>query len=272
MAVTEAAEGRALAVSSDPASPFAGGAVGEVLAVELKDLVFSFRGSPRVLDSFSMTVPAGRLVMVLGASGSGKTTLLKLIKGLLLPRSGEVRLFGSPVRRRGTRGRLSPDIAYIPQQLGLVRSRTTLENALMGALGRVPSWRGLLGLFPAATVRDARQALDTLGIGHKSAERVRSLSGGERQRVAIARALVQRPRILLADEFISQLDPATTMEIMQLVRGVANSGVTVVMTTHELDVVERFAEWVVVLRDGTKLLDCPASEVRTSELAAMMKP
>ncbi len=240
--------------------------------VEVEDLVFGFRGRPPVLDSFSLTVPAGRLVMVLGASGSGKTTLLKLMKGLLSPRSGEVRLFGKRLPDRGARGRLTADVAYIPQQLGLVRSRGVLDNTLAGALGRVPTWRGLTGLFPRETLRDARQTLDSLGIGLKCDERVRSLSGGERQRVAIARALVQHPRLLLADEFVSQLDPATTIDMMKLVRDIANSGVTVVMTTHELDVVERFAEWVVVLGDGKKRLDLPVAEVRGSDLAAMMRP
>jgi phosphonate transport system ATP-binding protein len=210
--------------------------------------------------------------MVLGGSGSGKTTLLKLIKRLLVPQGGQVHLLGLPQVRIHARARLDPRVAYIPQQLGLVRSRTVLDNVLTGALGSIAGWRGLLGIYPSDVVRRAHDLLDTLGIGHKAGDKVRTLSGGERQRVAIARALLQQPHIILADEFVSQLDPATTTDIMHLVQAISRGGVTVFMTTHELDLVERFAETVIVLRDGDKVLDSPATEVAATELAALMKP
>jgi phosphonate transport system ATP-binding protein len=239
--------------------------------VEVRDLSFGYRRKQAVLRGVSLGIPAGRLTMVLGASGSGKTTLLKLVKGLARPDEGEVCVLGAPLRFRGPRGRLDGRVAYIPQQLGLVRSRSVLDNTLAGALASVPAWRGLTGMFPRDVVEQARQTLDALGVGHKANDKVRMLSGGERQRVAIARALVQSPQVLLADEFVSQLDPVTTAEIMTLVQGVAASGVTVLMTTHELDLIARFAEWVIVLRNGEKVLDCAPGAVTAEQLAAVMR-
>ncbi len=240
---------------------------GGAAALEVHDASFAYRTGRRVLRGVSLDVLPGEITMVLGMSGSGKTTLLKLCKGLLAPQHGEVRVLGESVRAGGRRGRLDPRVAYIPQQLGLVRSLTALENTLVGALGRVGVVPSLAGLFPAADVRRARELLERLGIGHKLDEQVFALSGGERQRVAIARSLMQGPRVLLADELISDLDPVTSANIMRIVRSVAEDGVAIVMTTHEMDVVREHAEHVVVLRDGEKALDVRA-RLEPSEIAA----
>ncbi len=241
-------------------------------AVRLRDVWFGYRKREPVLRSISLDVGEGELLMVLGASGSGKSTLLKLVKGLLAPQRGELMLFGSPLQARQVRDQLDPATAYIPQQLGLIRSRTVLENVLLGALSRTASWRALLGVFPRETVALARDTIGALGLAHKTNEKVRSLSGGERQRVAIARALVQKPRVLIADELVSQLDPATTAGIMELIRQVAATGVTVLMTTHELHVVTGFADELVVLRGGAKVLQSAAQGLTPAELERLMKP
>lgn len=193
--------------------------------------------------------------MILGMSGSGKTTLLKLCKGLLAPTSGTVRVLGEPVGAAPGRGRLDPRVAYIPQQLGLIRTMTVIENVLIGALSRVAGPASVAGWLPDAERSKARLLLGRLGIEAKAEEKVFALSGGERQRVAIARALMQDPQVLLADEFISDLDPVTTETIMDVVNEIARSGVTVVMTTHEMEVVRDHAGHVVVLRDGAKVMD-----------------
>jgi phosphonate transport system ATP-binding protein len=239
-------------------------------AVEARDLWFAYvRGRP-VLRGVSLAVPAGRITMVLGASGSGKTTLLRLVKGLLRPQQGVIRVLGAPVRRPARGGRLDARVAYIPQQLGLVRSDTVLANTLTGAIRRAGAWRSLLRWFPSPLVDEAQATLTRLGIGHKATEPVRSLSGGERQRVAIARALMQRPRMLVADEFVSQLDAVTTAAILDIVRDIARGGVTVLMTAHDLDLVARYADRVVVLRAGEKVLDVPAAATDVGHLERVM--
>lgn len=224
------------------------------VALSVHDAWLSYVPGREVLRGVSLEADAGAVTMVLGMSGSGKTTLLKLCKGLLSPQRGEVRVLGGPVIG-AQRGRLDPRVAYIPQQLGLVRTLTALDNAVTGALSRVGTIPSVLKLMPEKEVRQARELLARLGIGHKADERVYALSGGERQRVAIARALMQQPRVVLADEFISDLDPLTSAEIMAIVRDVVASGVAVVMTTHEMDVVRGHADHVIVLRDGEKVLD-----------------
>ena len=225
------------------------------VALSVHDAWLSYVPGRPVLRGVSLDADAGAVTMVLGRSGSGKTTLLKLCKGLLSPQRGEARVLGEPVVSAQHRGRLDRRVAYIPQQLGLVRTLTALDNTVTGALSRIGTVPSLLKLMPENEVGQARELIARLGIGHKADEKVYALSGGERQRVAIARALMQQPRVVLADEFISDLDPLTSGEIMAIVRDIVASGVAVVMTTHEMDVVRGHADHVIVLRDGEKVLD-----------------
>lgn len=225
------------------------------VALSVHDAWLSYVPGRPVLRGVSLDADAGAVTMVMGMSGSGKTTLLKLCKGLLSPQRGEARVLGEPVASAQHRGRLDRRVAYIPQQLGLVRTLTALDNTVTGALSRIGRVPSLLKLMPENEVGQARELMARLGIGHKADEKVYALSGGERQRVAIARALMQQPRVVLADEFISDLDPLTAGEIMAIVRDIVASGVAVVMTTHEMDVVRGHADHVIVLRDGEKVLD-----------------
>ena len=237
----------------------------------MRDLWFGYADGRPVLKGIDFAAEAGRITMVLGASGSGKTTLLKLVKGLLRPSRGTISVLGDPPGAASRGGKLNPRVAYIPQQLGLVRGLTALDNALTGALGHVGTVPSLLKQFPRGYVEQARETLAALGIGDKADEKVYCLSGGQRQRVAIARALMQQPRLILADEFISQLDPVTSIEMMEIMRGIAERGVTLVMTTHEMGIVDRYAARVVLLRGGEKILDCPAREALPEELGVLMK-
>jgi phosphonate transport system ATP-binding protein len=239
-------------------------------ALEAADLWFSYRKERPVLRGVSLTAEAGEITMILGVSGSGKTTLLKLCKGLLGPRRGTVRVRGEPVIA-ARRSRLDPRVAYIPQHLGLVRNLGVLDNVLTGALGRVPQLPSLLRRLPLAELRRARELLERLGIGHKADDKVYALSGGERQRVAIARALMQEPRLLLADEFVSQLDVLTRSDILTIVRGIADAGVAVVVATHEMELVDRHADAVIVLRDGEKVLDRRGQAEGTADIALALR-
>jgi phosphonate transport system ATP-binding protein len=255
-----------------PAGPIGQNAASNVLrpALETQDLWFSYHPSRPVLKGLSISASRGEVTMILGLSGGGKTTLLKLAKGLLSPQSGSIQVMGN--RPRATRrGRLDHRTAYIPQQLGLVRNSTALENALTGALWRTGAVASLLKLFPREVTQHARHMLASLGIGHKADEKVLALSGGERQRVAIARALMQQPELILADEFVSQLDPVTSSEIMEIMRETARRGVALVMTTHQLEIVSRYADRVMLLREGEKVADLKGAEVDIEELRRMMK-
>ncbi|MBI4233251.1 MAG: ATP-binding cassette domain-containing protein [Chloroflexi bacterium] len=243
-------------------------------AIEAQDVWFSYNRSQPVLKGVSLQVEPGILCMILGPSGSGKTTLLKALKGLVRPQRGSIMVLGAEVTGglRGKVGReLGRRVAYIPQTLGLVRNLTVLQNALVGALGRTSTLASLVRVFPTEYVLQAREVLQTLGLGHKLDEKGYHLSGGERQRVAIARALMQNPRVILADEFVSQLDTPRALEIMDIVRGIARQGVTLVITTHELELVARYGDKAVFLSDGEKVHEGSASAVNLETLMRWMK-
>lgn len=226
-----------------------------------------------MLRGVSLKISEGAICMILGPSGSGKTTFLKAVKGLLRPQKGSISIFGLEVSARlngRLRGGLGHRVAYIPQNLGLVRGMTVLENALTGALGRTGTFPSLVKAFSLEDVLEAKGLLDTLGIGPKTEEKVYNLSGGERQRVAIARALMQRPQLVLADEFVSQLDPVTSREMMGMVLDIVKGGVTFLITCHEMDLVSRYGDMAVFLRDGQKVYECLGREVDADSISRFM--
>ena len=228
------------------------------LAVSVRDLWFAYSGERWVLRDVSMDVPRGAFQAIVGPSGSGKTTLLKLMAGFLTATRGELTVLGE-TSRHGPSHALRRRLGYIPQQLGLVRGMSAIDNVLMGALGRVGSLRSLSGFMPSAEREAAQGWLERLGIGDKVDERVFRLSGGQRQRVAIARTLLQQPAIVFADEFVSDLDQANAVDILQLVKGIGSEqGITFIFTLHEAGLVERFADGVVTVQDGAIVTAVPA--------------
>ena len=219
-------------------------------ALHAERVWFSFRNHDWVLKDVSLAIPAGKHTVIMGPSGIGKTTLLRVLAGLLKPNQGQVRVFGQPTEELKSR-ELSTLVGYIPQQLGLVRNLSALENVMMGALGRLADSRALLGLFPRDEIEKARAALEMMGIGHKSSEQVFRLSGGERQRVAIARTLLQHPRIVVADEFASDLDLALASEILTRIRRAAEQEqITFIMSMHRMGLARQFGDAVLALKNG----------------------
>jgi phosphonate transport system ATP-binding protein len=203
-----------------------------------------------VLKDLSLDVAQGAFLTILGPTGSGKTTLLKLLAGFLRAQRGTVELLGESTSG-GVPLRLRQRVGYIPQQLGLVRGTTAMENVLTGTLGRRRGLGPFLGFFPREELEAAYEWLERLGIADKARERVFRLSGGERQRVAIARTLVQRPDIVLADELVSDLDLPRALEILYLLRDIgAGQGITFVLNMHELPLVQALGSAGVLLRDG----------------------
>lgn len=201
----------------------------------------------------SLEVPVRAFWAVMGPSGSGKTTLLKVLAGILRPQKGEVSVLGySPQSlRKGAAPWLRNRVGYIPQQLGLVRSLTALENVLLGSLGRQSGLGSLLGFFPTEEIDRARELLALLGIEHKATEKAFRLSGGERQRVAIARTLLQQPSILLADEFVADLDLPRATQVLEAMKDLGKrEGITFVMNLHEVQLVQAFADHAILLKEG----------------------
>ncbi len=228
-----------------------------------EEVWYFYRPGQWVLKGISLQVPIDGFLTILGPSGSGKTTLVKVMAGLLTPQKGSVELLGQPLSN-GFRPPqdLRQKIGYIPQQLGLVRGMTALENVLLGALARIPGPLPLLGIFPKDKITQACEYLDFLGIADKANEKVFRLSGGERQRVAIARTLLQKPRIIFADEFVSDLDLPRAEAVLVAMRALCQrEGVAFVINLHEIPLVHEIGDQVVILKAGSIVYRGQAKEL-----------
>lgn len=215
-------------------------------ALRLQDIGHAYPGKARMLSDVSLSVPEGRITVVMGANGSGKTTLLRIAAGLTVPQAGTASVAdGTPAHLAMRRGR----IGYIPQQLGLVRSASVLDNALLGGLHRSGAG-SLLGLHRAPIRERALAALELVGMLDRADQPARTLSGGERQRVAIARTLVQEPGIVIADELIASLDEVHARDVMLICRRLRERGVAMLLALHHVDVALEFADEVFFLVSG----------------------
>jgi putative ABC transport system ATP-binding protein len=221
--------------------------VAPVLA--LRDVVKEYPGGVRALAGVTVSIEAGERVAVVGASGSGKTTMLTVLGTLERPSSGSVSVAGTDVAG-ATEGQLAGlrahRIGFVFQDFHLQDPLTALDNVATGLL-----YTGA----PARQRREAaRAALEHVGLGDRLAHRPPMLSGGERQRVAIARALVKRPLIVLADEPTGNLDSRAGEEVVQLLKGPASEGATLVLITHDQQIAAGFARRL-VMRDGEIVAD-----------------
>ncbi len=235
--------------------------------IELLGVTKRYPNGVEALRNVTVRVYRGEFLAIIGLSGSGKSTLLRCINRLVEPTEGRIyfegedvtHLQGEALRRHRQR------IGMVFQQFNLIERRSVLENVLVGALGRVPVWRSLLGNFSAELVQEALHNLEIVGLAEKAAEPVRALSGGQKQRVAIARALMQRPRVLLADEPVASLDPATAHSVLRYLEQLNREhGLTIVCSLHFLSLVRRYASRVVALRAGELVFEGAAEEI-TSE-------
>lgn len=215
-------------------------------------------GGKQVLFNMGLAVQPGEMVALIGASGSGKSTLLRHLSGLACgdaKGASSIEVLGRPLQADGNLSRqvrrLRADIGYIFQQFNLVGRLSVLRNVLLGCLGRMPRWRGSLGLFTPEEKELAMAALERVGLAEYAHRRASTLSGGQQQRVAIARALAQRAEIILADEPIASLDPESARKVMEILADInEKDGKTVLVTLHQVDYAVRYCERVVALKSG----------------------
>jgi iron complex transport system ATP-binding protein len=212
------------------------------------------------LRNVSLEVGYGTIVGLLGPNGSGKTTLLRILAGILTPASGRVALGGQPLALMSRR-ELARLVAIVPQETHATFDYSVMEIVLMG---RYPHL-GPFELEGAADLAIARNALVATGMAQFEARRFATLSGGEKQRVVIAAALAQASDMLLLDEPTAALDLHYQLEIIGLLRRLNTEGrTTMMLSTHDLNLVASVCEHIVLLKEGQVIAQGPTSETLTA--------
>lgn len=221
--------------------------------LSIKNLVKTYPNGVQALKGVSFDVQKGEFLVVIGLSGSGKSTLLRCINRLHDPSSGEIifnnkniaRVQGAEIKSLRTK------IGMIFQHFNLIPRYTVLSNVLAGRLGQIGVLKSLLGIYSDEDKVSAMKYLKLVGIGEKAKIRADQLSGGQQQRVAIARALTQNPSVLLADEPVASLDPATCHTVMDYLKKVNTElGITIICNLHFLSLVRQYATRVIALKGG----------------------
>lgn len=214
------------------------------------DLSVGYDRDDVLLSGIDLSLKPGEIVAINGASGIGKTTLLRTFAGLLNPLEGRISIFGEEKAKRG-------EIGYIPQRLGLIRHASVHHNVMLGAkAGHTSAW------FPFSRVCkiNTLEAIESVGLTHKLRTPIRKLSGGQQRRVAVARTLAQKPRLILADEFLAELDEETLNMVMQKVLDyVKENNAIMILVEHDFERAMQMADRLFTAV-GDKLIEIGASE------------
>ncbi len=232
--------------------------------LEVQHLTKIYEDGTLALDDVSFTVEDGEFLVIIGLSGSGKSTLLRCINRLVEPTSGRVIWDGVDVTAASQEElrKIRRQIGMIFQQFNLVKRSSVLTNVLSGRLGYVNPWLSLAHQFPKAERQRAMRNLELVGIADKARSRADELSGGQQQRVGIARALMQEPRLMLADEPVASLDPATSHSVLKYIEQLNQErGVTVLCSLHFLSLARRYGTRIIALKAGHIVFEGSPAEI-----------
>lgn len=212
--------------------------------IEFSEVTKSYSVGTHALRGVSLQIEDGEFAFLVGPSGSGKSTILKIITGELKPTTGSVHVNGYSLERirKSEVPYLRRTVGVVFQDFRLIATKTVYENVAFAMR--------VIGADDKAIRERVPYVLELVGLENKSRRHPNELSGGEQQRLAIARALVNNPSMIIADEPTGNLDPALSLEIMSLLQEINNLGTTILVVTHERDLVERFGKRVIVLENG----------------------
>lgn len=246
--------------------------------LSIKDLVKSYDGKTNALDHLDLELSDGEFVVVIGPSGSGKSTLIRSINHLVEPTSGDIMFDGqdlSTLSKKELR-KTRTKIGMIFQNYNLIDRSNVLKNVLHGKLGKLSQWETIFGRFSQEDKEQAVALLQEVGLEDHLYKRADELSGGQMQRVGICRALMQEPKLLLADEPIASLDPASSKVVMdQLYRITQRQGLTCIVNLHQVEVAKEYATRIIGIHKGkvvfngkpTELTDEMISHIYENKLA-----
>lgn len=217
--------------------------------ITLDHVTKSYKEGTYALNDVSLEIEDGEFVFIVGSSGSGKSTFIKLLLRELEPTSGKIIVSGRDLNRlkTGNKAKFRREIGCVFQDFRLLPDRNVYENVAFA--------QHVIGVSKREIRKNVPPLLTMVGLSEKYRSLPNELSGGEQQRVALARALVNKPRLLLADEPTGNLDPGNSWEIMKLLEDVNNQGTTVVVVTHNHEIVNAMEKRVITMKKGVKVSD-----------------
>ncbi|MDA8851962.1 phosphonate ABC transporter ATP-binding protein [Hyphomicrobiales bacterium] len=234
-------------------------------SLRIKNLKKKFKNTIAV-NGINIEIDEGKIIGIIGRSGAGKSTLLRMINRLVDPTEGSIEFDDikvSSIKGRALR-KWRSECAMIFQQFNLVERLDVLTNVLIGSLGRNYNLLNLFGIFSKEEKINALKNLDRFDLSGIALQKAGTLSGGQQQRVAIARALMQKPRILLADEPISSLDPKNAKRVMDdMLKINREDGITIICNLHSLEVAKKYCDRLIGLSDGKVVFDGNPEELTT---------
>ena len=236
--------------------------------LSVRDIRVTYANGVTALHPTSLAFQPGQFTVLLGTSGAGKSTLLRSLNGLVRPSGGEVEtgeqasIFASRASLRAHRRHT----AMVFQQHHLIGRLTALQNVLTGRLSMHGALRSLAP-FPRADRLIALEALKRVGLAERALDRADQLSGGQQQRVGIARAMAQEPKLILADEPVASLDPATAVSVLaDLHRICGEDGITAIVSLHQIDLARQFADRIIGLSLGRVVFDGRPEQLNAAAL------
>ncbi len=232
--------------------------------LEIKGLSKTYQNNFQALKKIDLKIQKGEFVILLGLSGSGKSTLLRCINRLIEPNEGAIIFENSDITQmsKQTLRRTRRNIGMIFQEFNLIPGFSVKTNVMTGRLGYLSTWKSIKLTVNKEISELAEQNLKRVGLQDFSKQKARNLSGGQKQRVAIARALMQEPRILLADEPVASLDPATADSVMKYLGQLnKNENITIICSLHFLSLARKYGSRVVALKAGELVFDGLPDEI-----------